>query len=95
MRVQVFKQRLGFDVLRLPPRSPELMPLDFSLWNTVEEKFRVSNSRVVGVESRKKYLDRLRRTIERIPLSCIQNSIDSMARRISLLHEVEGDVFVD
>ena len=92
---QVAKRRLGFDVLRLPPRSPELQPLDFSLWSMVERRFVESNARILGTESRAKYLTRLRRTIERIPLNSIRNSIDSMDRRVKTLHSVKGDVFDD
>ena len=91
----VVKRELGFEVLRLPPRTPELMPLDFSLWAYIERRMRVANLKIVGRETRVSYLYRLRKVIQRTPVQVIQASIDAVYDRVRTLKSVNGDIFVD
>ena len=93
------KRELNYTVLKLPKRTPELMPLDYSIWSHIDRKMAESNERMLlrGAESETKfgYLMRLRRCCQRIPARVIANTIDSMKKRVEKLHSVRGDVFRD
>jgi hypothetical protein len=64
----------------LPPRTPQWMPLDFCLWNEIEQ--RVLKKQVIHKESKKQYSDRLRHVAMALPSTIIDNCLASMHQRI-------------
>ena len=81
----------------LPPRSPDLNPLDYSLWGEVNRRMRAQergwpkNKR----ETREQYLSRLRRTALNLPSSYINDIIGDMALRCKLCMEADGGHFAE
>ena len=64
----------------LPPRTPQWMPLDFCLWNEIEQ--RVMKKQVAHKETKKQYAARLRRVATGLPSAIINNCLASMHQRI-------------
>ena len=73
---------------KLPPRSPDLMPLDFCLWDAVEDKT-ISKSNVVG-ESLSAYKTRLKRAASRLPKTLVRGCLQSMGKRIQEVIKCKG-----
>ncbi|XP_076237366.1 uncharacterized protein LOC143181061 [Calliopsis andreniformis] len=72
-----------------PPRSPDLTPLDFFLWEYVKQK-------VYGVEieSVDMLRDRIQNAFEEIKLDGVCASVqDSLLRRLQKCVDRQGDVF--
>ena len=59
------KKSLGIVPLAFPRYSPDLMPLDYSIWKAIEA--RMGNKKVKGKESADMYKKRLRMTALRMP----------------------------
>lgn len=93
------KQELNMTVLKLPKRSPELQPLDYSVWAHVEKVMAKNNEnllkRGVWKESRDEYLGRLRKAFLRLPKRYLENTIDDVKCRVSLMQRLRGDIFRD
>jgi hypothetical protein len=72
----------------LPPRSPDLMPLDFCLWSEIES--RVLEADMGASESRRSYEKRLRAVAKALPKAIVSDAVRSMAKRIRLVAEAKG-----
>ena len=64
----------------LPPRTPQWMPLDFCLWNEIEQ--RALKAQVARKETKKQYAGRLRRVAMGLPSEIVNNCLASMQQRI-------------
>ena len=82
------KKKLGLVSWTLPPRTPQWMPLDFSLWHEVEQKVLAKD--VKGKESKKAYSARVRKTALKLPASVIKKCLASMKKRIKATEEAKG-----
>ena len=71
------------DVLQIPPRSPDLNPLDFSFWAEVNTRMRKQEARFSSdyVEPRAVFVDRLRRTVLGAPASKLVHMVGNVKRR--------------
>lgn len=89
------KQENGISTFRLPPRSPDLQPLDYSIWHQINTKLRAQEKRFRPSykETRAHFLRRLRGTAKSLDKNYVQNSIKDMARRVRLLFEAGGGLF--
>ena len=88
----------GLQTLKIPPRSPGLNPLDFSIWSEINKKLRASNRLLLQSktrETRRDYLKRLRSIIWRVPVSVIRKSILSMRGRVNAVYKAKGEVVRD
>ena len=65
---------------KLPPRSPDWMPLDYSLWAIIEDKVLASGPE--GHESKQQYRTRLRTTALGLPRKMVAGAIKQMKGRI-------------
>ena len=74
--------------LLLPPRSPGLMPLDYSLWDEIED--RVLASKKSGMESRAAFAKRLRQTALRLPKSLVKSCLAKMKENIQATVKAKG-----
>ena len=61
----------------LPPHSPGLMPLDFSLWDEIEGRV-LAKRRKIEDESMAPYKKRLNLTAKRLPRQLIQKCLGKM-----------------
>ena len=94
------EKRCGIEVFKIPVRSPELMPLDYTHWKWVLDNMRAYEDRV-GWRSRKEgvreYLDRLRRTafsINKFP-DIIRKAHACMLDHAELIVQEDGGHFED
>jgi hypothetical protein len=78
--------------LRLPPRSPDLQPLDFGIWHAINAKLRASEKRFAPSykETRQHFLARLRRSAKSLSKEFVQRTIKDLARRCRLIFEAGG-----
>ena len=74
---------------KLPPRSPEWMPLDYSLWKEIENRMLADDS-VTGTESREEWLARLRRTAMGLPRDYVKSVLLKMKGNIEATVESQG-----
>jgi hypothetical protein len=73
---------------KLPPRSPEWMPLDFCLWHEIEE--RLYKKKRNTDESLKTFKKRLRLIALRLPRPIVRKCLASMHKRIRLTVKAKG-----
>eukprot|EP00438_Fugacium_kawagutii_P004355 Skav207892 [mRNA] locus=scaffold664:848082:848486:+ [translate_table: standard] len=89
------KREAGIITLDLPKRSPDLNPLDFSLWAAINKKMRQqergwpANKR----ETRKAYMARLRRAACGMPRDYVDKIIGAMAGRVQQVLDFGGGFF--
>ena len=82
------KRKLHIKPIEFPPYSPDLNPLDFSLWKDIEN--RVSQKKIVGTEKRADFVKRLRLTALRTPKKTVRKAMNGMKDRIKEVIEAKG-----
>ena len=84
----VAKEELGIEAVPMPTYSPDLNPLDFSIWDRIEALMvKKAPKRVETVEE---YKRRLRRTALGLPQSYVSKCVLSMPKRMRLVSEAKG-----
>ena len=73
---------------KLPPRSPEWMPLDYCLWEEIER--RMFETVVKGTETKERWLLRLRKTALSLPRPLVKRTILQMKKRIAATYDSKG-----
>ena len=68
------KRRAHIRALTLPPRTPELMPLDAKLWHQIEK--RMEATAPTGAEAKAAFLRRLRRTAMTLPKAVVRKAVE-------------------
>ena len=81
------KARLGIRTIPWPRYSPDLMPLDFSLWTDIEG--RLAASAPSGRESVDAFKARLRRIALRSPADRVRAAVESMRKRAANICEAD------
>ena len=74
----------------VPPRSPDLMPLDFSVWKQVERKFFSSK---VKAESESQFQSRLQSCARRVKKAVLEKITKNLKARCELCIGAGGKVF--
>ena len=74
--------------MKLPPRSPGWMPLDYSLWNEIEG--RVLARARKKIKSKDAYAKRLSNTAKRLPATLINEVLGRMKKNISAIVAAGG-----
>ena len=89
------KAATGIATLDLPKRSPDLNPLDFSLWAAVNKKMRQTEAKWPKVqrETRQAYLARLRRTAVSLSADYIRKIVGAMSGRVQQVLDARGHFF--
>jgi hypothetical protein len=82
------KARAKIYAITLPPRTPSLMPLDYSIWQAIVEK--LLHGAPDGVETKDAFLGRLQTTARTLPKGFIKKSIERMRSNIKALNEAKG-----
>ena len=70
-----------------PPYSPDLNPLDFSLWHAIHEKVLANAD---GKETVSAYKARLRRTALRMPRKIVGKAVLAIRKRANAIFEAKG-----
>ena len=81
----------------LPPRSPEFNVLDYSLWHAINARMREQERSFSAKkrETKKRYLERLRRTALSLPPSVVKRAVMDMHRRVRLAVSARGGIFIE
>ena len=79
-RGKAAKQQAHITPMKLPPRSPGWMPLDFCLWDEIEA--RVLAKREHAHESMEEYKKRLAITAKRLPRQMLHNCLGRIKANI-------------
>lgn len=82
------KRRSHIRALTLPPRTPDLMPLDAKLWKLIED--RMDEAAPTGIEARSAFLKRLRRTALALPRREVRNAIEKTPTVLSGIIAARG-----
>ena len=82
------KCSLKIKTVAWPRYSPDLMPLDFCLWNDINK--RMDETSPKGYESVKAFKARLRRTALRTPMKTVRAAIEAMKSRAQRIWEAKG-----
>ena len=72
-------------MMDLPPRSPGLMPLDYCLWDEIED--RVLDKDVPHDEASEQYLKRLRLTALRLQQQLVRDTVLGMKTNIKATYD--------
>ena len=83
------KEKEKIQSWKLPPRSPEWMPLDYCLWAEIEARM-LAQDAVAGTETRDQYLARLRRTALTLPRDFVKKALLDMKARIEATAASKG-----
>ena len=88
------KNAQGMKVLSLPPRSPDLNVLDYSLWSEINKRLRKQEAAFSKSkkESKVAFLARLRRVALGLPTSVVTKAVKSMKRRCNLIKAAKGNL---
>ena len=83
-------------VMNMPPRSPDLNVLDYSLWHEINKRLRSQESTFPKnkKESKAEFLRRLRRVALSLPPRLVGKSVRSMRRRCKAI-EANGGYLID
>ena len=82
------KRRAKITALTLPPRTPSLMPLDYAIWQRIEEK--LIDTAPAGTEDKGVFLVRLRKIATSLPKKYIKMIIGRMHENIKALSKAKG-----
>lgn len=82
------KKELGIQTVDWPPYSPDLMPLDFSLWENI--RVRMEKTDPAGNESALAFKKRLRLTALRTPKAVVRKMTDAMLTRAQAIYDADG-----
>ena len=74
------KERAQIRAMTLPPRTPAWMPLDFSIWHTIDE--RMAESAPSFTETKADYLGRLEKTARSLPRGYVRKVLGRMKGNI-------------
>ena len=85
-RGKAAKAASGMRTIDQPPYSPDLNPLDFSLWSRIEEKALAGRR---PAESRESYKARLRRVALGLPRPLVQKIVESIKSRAQAIFEAD------
>uniref|UniRef100_A0A914CGD8 Transposase n=1 Tax=Acrobeloides nanus TaxID=290746 RepID=A0A914CGD8_9BILA len=82
----MFQNRISRDAW--PPNSPDLNPLDYSIWSILEQKACAKPDKTV--ESLKRALIK---AWDEIPVETLAKTVDNFPKRLKACVEAEGDHF--
>ena len=82
------KRQAGIKALTLPPRTPSLMPLDFSVWNAIQKN--VVSTSPKGHESKAAFIARLRKCAMGLPKGYVKSVINRTKPNIQAIIDAQG-----
>ena len=90
----IAKAEAGLRTLDLPPRSPDLNVLDYSLWHAINVRMRKQEAAFdkSKKESPAEYLAHLRRVALGLPTADVMKAVGDMKRRCAAIAAAKGYV---
>ena len=83
-------QKLGYEIFDIPPRSPDLNPIE-NLFHLVDKKLQEdAMAEEITKETYLEFAERVKRTILAFPVNVVDSIIDTMSKRIHMLVEKKG-----
>jgi hypothetical protein len=82
------KKEVKIHPVKLPPRTPSLMPLDYAIWHRIVTQ--LMEEAPGGTETKKQFLDRLRVIAKSLPKSYIKSVIAKMKPNLKALVDARG-----
>jgi transposase len=82
------KEQAGIAPIEFPKYSPDLNPLDFTIWNEIERKMMAS--KIKRLETEAEYKKRLRRTAMSLSENYIKKAMASVWKRAQMVIDEEG-----
>ena len=82
------KEDMKIAALTLPPRSPSLMPLDYSLWTQIDAK--MAECEPTGRETKLAFLARLKRCARSLPKATVRKTVRRMKANLNVLIDARG-----
>ena len=82
------KKEARIHAIKLPPRTPSLMPLDYALWKTIADKLMEEAPK--GRESKEQFLERLRTIAMSLPKSYVKKVVAQMKPNLKALVDARG-----
>jgi hypothetical protein len=92
-KTDAFLDDLGVNCIDFPVRSPDLMPLDFTIWRALLYRLRRQEEKIKGRETLGAFKARLRRTAMRLPEDFFDRVWGEWRRRLRRCHEAGGGHF--
>ena len=91
------KSGVNIHVVEMPLRSPDLNPLDYSVWSDITRKMCFQEGRwpKSKKETRKAFLARLRRTAKSLSADYVNKVTGNLESRLKLLRKATGRHFVE
>ena len=84
------------DACEIPCRSPDLNPLDYSIWAEVNRKMREQEANWRSKkESHEQYVARLQRTAQGLDRAYVSDAIGNLAVRCERLYQAKGAYFLE
>ena len=79
----------------IPKRSPDLSVMDYAIWKAVSRRLRRQERTFPAneVETKEKFMERLKKTARRLPSALVTLSIADLRRRCQRLHAARGGHF--
>ena len=87
-KAETEKRRLGLRAIDWPRYSPDLMPLDFTLWEDIEGRLELGAPK--GKESVAAFKKRLRRVALGTPAATVHAAVATMRKRANMIWEAKG-----
>ena len=85
---QAAKKSVGIKTMEWPRYSPDLNPLDFSLWQNIEA--RMAKAEPHGKETVAAFKQRLRRVALATPTSDVRKMLEAVRVRAKAIHSAKG-----
>ena len=90
------KRDCKIDVFKIPCRSPDLNPLDYSIWAEVNKRMREQERNWTSKkETRDQYVARLKKTAQDLDHDFVNNSIGNLVVRCERLYQAQGGYFLE
>ena len=84
------------DVFKIPCRSPDLNPLDYSIWAEVNKRMRDQERNWTSKqEARDQYVARLKKTAQDLDQAFVNDAIGNLVVRCERLYQAQGGYFLE
>ena len=88
------KEELKIKAIGLPKRSPDLSPMDYSVWSRIGAKMREGETKMKDKkETKKAHLRRLGRVAAALDKGLLRKTMRDMRRRLRFCKEAKGGLF--
>ena len=86
----------NIDVFEIPCRSPDLNPLDYSIWAEVNKRMREQERNWKSKrETRDQYVARLKKTAQDLEHEFVNDAIGNLVVRCERLYQAQGGYFLE